>query len=134
MRFVLLLACLLPVAACGGDSDTLECTGASCTCPAETSCDLSGTECEAESCSIDCSDHNECTGECGASCSVECGGGSTCDVTVGASGSVTCSEGATCHVTCTDSCSVSCSPDSTCDLLCPGEQEARPIEEGGSCD
>jgi hypothetical protein len=122
--------------ACGGSDDDVpppECNGTSCVCPAGEACDLGGSECESDSCSLGCTDGNECTGECGASCSVDCSGGSTCEVTVGESGSVSCGGGSTCTVTCTGSCSLSCSPDSTCELRCSGE-DPKPIEEGGSCE
>jgi hypothetical protein len=123
---------VLAAVGCGSDTAPPDCTGSSCACPAGSACDLDGTTCEEESCSLDCTEDNECSGSCGESCSVDCSGGSTCDLTVGASASVTCSDGATCNIRCTESCSVSCSADSTCTLAC-GDEAPAAIVEGGSC-
>jgi hypothetical protein len=131
-RLLVLSLFLVGMVGCGSDATPPECTGSSCACPAGTACDLGGSACEGESCSLDCTDDNECSGSCGESCSIDCSGGSTCDVTVGPSGSVTCSDGATCNITCTGSCSLSCSGDATCSLAC-GDAAAETVVEGGSC-
>lgn len=134
MRTIIALGvCAILVGACGDESSPPECTGTSCSCPPGEDCDLGGSACEGNSCSLDCTDDNECTGACGASCSIDCSGGSVCDVTVGDSGSVTCSDGATCHVRCDASCSVSCSDDASCDLQCADDEAPMSIGEGGSC-
>lgn len=120
------------VIACGGDAPP-ECTGTSCTCPAESACDIGDSSCSEASCSLGCNDHNSCSGTCGQSCSVSCKGGSECDITVGASGSMSCDGASTCTLRCTDSCSLSCAGGSTCKLKCADDAEPRVVAEGGSC-
>jgi hypothetical protein len=131
----LAIAFLFGVAACGGDDlPPPDCSGASCSCPADTACGFDSNTCgDGGSCSLDCGEGADCSGSCSESCSIDCSPGASCTVTVGASGSVSCEAGSTCHVTCTDSCSVSCAADATCDLRCAGDAEPHPIEEGGSC-
>ncbi len=135
MRTLFALAMVaLSLPACGSDPPPPDCTGSSCTCPDGTSCDLSGSTCASQSCSLDCGGFSDCSGTCGDSCSIDCTGGSACDLTLGDSGSITCDDGAVCHVVCTGSCSVTCSGDSQCDLQCAGDPTPRSIPEGGSCE
>ncbi|HSD87566.1 MAG TPA: hypothetical protein VLB44_08620 [Kofleriaceae bacterium] len=122
------------VVGCGGnDTPPPQCTGTSCTCPAQTSCAIGDSTCSASSCTLACVDMNDCTGSCGESCSVSCKGGSTCDVTVGASGSMSCDGGAMCTLHCTGSCSLSCVAGSTCNLQCAGDSAPHAVTQGGSC-
>ena len=129
------LASLLLIGCAGEapESTPPSCTGASCTCPKGASCGFTESSCGMGSCSLDCIDHNECTGTCQESCSIDCANMSTCTVTVGPSGSVTCAGGSTCHITCTGQCSVSCAGDSTCDLKCAGDATSQAIPSGGQC-
>ena len=122
---------LLGVVGCGA-AQAPSCTGTSCTCPSGVSCDLSQGGCSGGSCSVSCSDKNNCIGSCGQSCSLACSNGSTCTVTVGPSASVNCTSGSTCHITCTGSCSVGCTGGSTCDLTCSGKA-SQTIAQGGQC-
>lgn len=121
------------VAACGSDAPPPpECTGTSCACPADATCDIGDSGCSGESCTLACTDHNECSGECGESCSISCSNQSSCDVTVGPSGSVSCAD-SSCTVRCTGSCSLSCGAGSTCEIQCAGDAAPRAVTEGASC-
>lgn len=134
MRTPIILVLLFTLlSGCGGGANPPDCTGTSCICPAGQECNIGSGDCAEQSCSLDCSNDNVCSGECGQSCSIDCTGGSTCEVTVGPSGSVTCSGGSTCDITCTGSCSVSCDSTSTCTLKCAGDDAPHSIPEGGSC-
>jgi hypothetical protein len=117
----------------GEEANLPLCTGRSCLCESGQACTIDESECAEDSCSLDCTDHNECTGECGTSCSIDCAGMSTCDVTLGQSGSLSCTGGSTCHVTCTAECSVSCSDDSTCALSCGTGGEPIVVTGSGQC-
>lgn len=128
------LSIVLLLAACGGtDTPPPSCTGSSCSCPALTSCDIGNSGCSGSSCTLSCSDHNDCSGTCGASCSVDCKQGSTCDITVGASGSMSCDANSDCTLRCNGSCSLTCATGSTCHLQCASDSAPRSVVEGGSC-
>lgn len=132
----LILALLACLTACGSGSSGLQplsCSGSSCNCPSGAACDIAGSDCANASCSLDCTDNNDCTGSCGASCSIDCAQGSTCDVTVGESGSVSCTEGSVCRVACAGNCSLTCSADSTCELTCPGDSASHALSGSGQC-
>jgi hypothetical protein len=125
---------VIQLVACGGDGPPPpDCNGTSCTCPAQEACDIGDSGCSGASCSLNCTDHNDCGGTCGASCSVSCKDGSECDVTVGASGSMSCDGGSTCTLRCTAGCSLSCAGDSTCKLQCASDADPHVVVEGGSC-
>jgi len=135
---LLILAGISLLGACGGgDSESskkpVECTGTTCACPAGQSCTFSQTGCGAGSCTLECLDHNQCSGSCGESCSLSCAGGSTCSASVGKSGSVNCADGSTCHVKCEADCSVTCGAGSTCTLQCAGDTAPKEIPQGGGC-
>ena len=133
MRLIPIVMFSLVLIGCGGSTDPIPCVGTSCSCPADSACDLGGSDCAGDSCTAACGENSDCVGSCGASCSLDCAAGATCDVTVGTSSSISCADGATCHITCTDSCSISCAPGATCDVVCPGESAAQPIEGTGGC-
>jgi hypothetical protein len=133
MRHLLTGLFLLLVACGGNDTPPPTCVGMSCTCEPGAACDLDGSACEGDSCTLDCVEDNECSGSCGDSCSLDCSGGSTCEMTVGPSSSVSCSDGAVCDIRCTGSCSLSCSIDSMCRLAC-GDGPLEAVVEGGACE
>lgn len=137
VRIVALFAAPLLGSACPSDEsedNPIVCSGASCNCGADETCDISEQTCAESSCSLDCEAGSVCQGECGESCSVDCGAGATCDLTVGKSGSVTCTDDATCQITCTDECSVSCGDASECSLQCADDDEPKALTEGGGCE
>src|SRR5262249_49706882 len=85
---------LFVVVGCGGGgAPAPSCSGASCVCNAGTVCDLTGSICAGQSCSLKCADHTNCTGACGEACSVDCDSQSTCMLTVGEGASVACAGG-----------------------------------------
>jgi hypothetical protein len=134
MRIILVVLSigLMTLVACGSSGTPPKCTGATCSCPSGQSCDIAAGTCDS-SCSLDCSNMNDCSGECGTSCSLKCTGQSTCSMTVGTSGSIDCSGGSTCHIKCVGSCSINCGGGSTCDLQCPGDSAPKSIGATGGC-
>jgi len=134
MRILLVIATIgfVMLAACGSSGTPPKCNGTTCSCPSGQSCELAAGTC-GNSCSLDCSNSNDCTGQCGDSCSLKCTGSSTCAMMVGSSGSVDCSGGATCHIKCTGSCSIDCGGGSTCDLQCPSDSAPKSIGTSGAC-
>jgi hypothetical protein len=119
---------------CGSDTPPPpDCTGTSCACPAQEACDIGDSGCSGSSCTLACTDNNDCSGTCGSSCSVSCTGSSDCDITVGPSGSMSCDGGSTCTLRCTAGCSLSCASDSTCKLQCADDAEPQTVAEGGQC-
>src|SRR5262249_26166757 len=133
MRSLIALVIASSLVGCGDSATPPRCNGSTCSCSGGQTCSFNPNICGPTSCSIDCTDHNVCSGSCADSCSVNCASGSTCTLTVGRSGSVSCTGNSTCHIACTGPCSVSCSTGSTCDLRCPTDSSSRPIPQGGHC-
>src|SRR5215831_16878208 len=133
MRSAIALLGMFSVLCCGDSATPPRCTGSTCSCSGGQTCAFSPSICGPSSCSIDCTDHNVCTGSCADSCSVNCASGSRCTLSLGQSGSVSCTGNSTCYITCTGSCSVSCSSGSTCNLRCPNDASWTPIPQGGHC-
>jgi hypothetical protein len=128
-----LLALACGAITCGGDTtNPPACTGASCACPAGSSCEVTTQICGA-SCTLACGAQATCVGACGESCSVDCGEQATCSLTLGASGSASCKAGSTCDVTCTGSCSISCADSAACRLKCTADDAFQAVSGGAGC-
>jgi hypothetical protein len=109
IRLVSVLGVLVTIAVgCGASV----CSGDSCDCPANETCDF-GNKTTAK---FTCQSGSTCTGTGGAGSNVVCSGAS-CTVTVGAGSNVTCASG-TCNITCNGACTVACG--ATCNITCGG--------------
>ena len=113
----LLIVAVLATAACGGDDSAegdVECSGASCVCPASGDCRV---ECTAD-CDLQCAGSGDCDFTCGADCAAACTGSGACMVTVGTASTVACTGSGVCDVLCLGDCEVTCPGSSTCIVEC----------------
>jgi len=130
MRWLVVVGMCL--AACSSQTD-LHCTGATCTCPADSSCTLDPEVCGPTGCTFTCGAGSTCTGRCGDLCNVSCERDSSCGISVARGGMIACAAHTDCDVTCAQDCVATCAAGSHCTIRCATDVAQRVFTDTASC-